>query len=318
MFDFRKEIKMKAYLMTGVLIPLFFVGMVFGQSEASKSDGQSTADIEEGERLTLELVSMRQGLPTRWAAIIKYQAESTPDAETYQLIKGVSYVAEDRTQKIKVQRRKETDVAIEGNFPMDRYNWSSDSEQMVRIINKWLLQRTQIPVKDQFIDPYMLGLSSAYTLSLGMRPDFVETHFFSEGLFCVGSTEIPNGRKVVWAVERPSNKTEKVRAVFTIVFEDGLPVDYETRFYPKWEPNNPKFPSRLANKTSTTWKRIEDLKISVPVEVLGNWSEYEGEEGSLDVQMTVSWLFGDDVPDDAFSDPRVKPPIIPKFPNPDK
>ena len=80
---------------------------------------EKSADIEEGERLTRELIQLRHGLPKRWAALVRYQSGSTPDAETFKLTKGVNYVAEDRNLKIKVQRRKEKDLAWEGMFSME-------------------------------------------------------------------------------------------------------------------------------------------------------------------------------------------------------
>jgi len=50
--------------------------------------------------------------------------------------------------------------------------------------------------------------------------------------------------KVVWAIEGPIKASEQERISHSLVFKNGLPVDYETRYYPKLELNNDKFPGR--------------------------------------------------------------------------
>lgn len=209
------------------------------QDDRGLTSEQSSADRrEEGERLALGVSKARQSLPKRWAALVRYEIVSTPDANEFQLTKGSNYVAEDRNLKIKVERRKEVDADLT-DFPREWYGWRSGSEKLVKHEGKWVLMKTQIDLQHcPFLDPFMLCLSSPGSYQRGITENEIELKLFSQHLSCLGIKETKRGREVVWgggathrSVDPDRNSDGMFGGTGTMVFAEGteLPQEWEVR-----------------------------------------------------------------------------------------
>ena len=270
-------------------------------------DFTSEESVARGEDLMLELSRQRQMLPRRWACLIQYRVETTPDSEEYARIKGTSYIAEDRDIGIKVRRRKEAaNNGTPGDFYQDFFDWQSKSESIYRDDDTWV--RTPPGKIRPHFDPFMLCTATSTILDDGVTEDRVEVVFL--GLrSCLGSRIVKEGTESVWGLPRP--RKERGGAFFVLHDrKTGMPVEFRSRLYETWNPSKLEGKSKLITSVSTKWEESKSHEINLPVEVNASWTNAEALEASFELK----WMFEKDVPDSAFVDPRTEKLVIPVFP----
>ncbi|MEQ1826582.1 MAG: hypothetical protein ABL921_11580 [Pirellula sp.] len=273
-----------------------------GQDRKQKIEIADSDEIERGERLILEVARQQQLLPNRWAALIQYRVETTPDAPEYRLLKGSSYIVEDKRSDARVMRRFHSDGQRDNGtisaFEETSIDWQRGQEKLKRADDKWVVLHPgeQRP----HLDPFQLWYTNSMSFTRGTRNLSVELVFLASVRSCLTSTARKGRIDTLFGTASPRDL-----AVTFAVSHDSkteMPVEVVLRLYRPWDPKKLDAKNTLIQRTSATWAAVPQYEMFVPIEVHSNWMNSE----SLEAKFTVKWLFDQDVPDWAFVDPRVE------------
>ena len=281
-----------------------------------KSDLLQDDAIERGEQLILDSGNQRELMPNRWAALIQYEVNSTPDAEFYMTIHGTAYTAVDKELGIIVLRRKQSDQQPDengqlGDWPTSSFDWQSKNEKIMQSDNNhniWI--PTKPGLQRPHFDPFVLWLSASDCLEKGASGEVFLLAFYGVGRTCITSVKRKDGNiESVWSHSKP----RKGIVVPLSVLHDakfGMPIEFESTLCTNWDPKKPFERGKTLQRLSTRWENIAEYRVNVPVEVHSNWM---ANDESLEAKFTIKWLFENNVPDDAFIDPRKGKIKIPSF-----
>ena len=306
-----------------VCIFAFFVPLigVANAQEVSKSDLPEDEAVERAETLILEVSKQRDMLPKRWAAMVDFRIESTPDAEQYLLVEGSSFHAEDKTLERKVRLRKQREYQNDssgfGDFPSEQFDWQSKTEHLS--IENDKIELVPPGVRRLHLDPFMLWLASSTCILEEIPANYAEFLFFAANRKCGGSWEDRRTRNIVsvWTTAKINAMHQKDVKLWTqvhVIHDKVLkmPIEFDiTLFDSSKIMKSGKHQGQLCVRTSANWIKNEKYDIVLPTTILSNWM---GNDESLEALFSVRWLFEGEVPDDTFTDPKTGKIVIPKFP----
>jgi hypothetical protein len=291
--------------------------------ETFKSDLPEDEAILRGEDLILEVTRQRDRLPLRWAALIDFRVEATPDAENYLLVEGSSFLTEDKLLNRKVCCRKQREYQQDsdgfGDFPTQSFDWQSKSEHLSIANDR--IELLPAGVIRQHLDPFMLWLVGSSCLTEGVKENYAELIFFGTSRKCMGSRESFRSKDIesTWTTAKidaqdRKRKDAKVWTSMQVLHDRDLKMPIELSisvFDSSSQRKDGSYEGKLSDRTSAKWIKNEKYDVVLPTTVHSNWL---GSGESLEASFLVRWLFDEDVPDETFTDPRTGKIVIPKFP----
>jgi hypothetical protein len=299
----------------------FLLVVVASAQDTFKSDLPEEEAILRGEDLILEVIRQRDKLPNRWAALVDFRVEATPDADQYLLIEGSSFLSEDKLLKRKVGCRKQREYQQEsdgfGDFPTRVFDWQSGSERLS--ITNEKVEHLPAGVIRQHLDPYMLWIVGSTSFAEGVTENFAEFVFFGTPRKCIGSKELRRKGDIesIWTGPKINMINRRNVQIWNDMHlahdrELKMPIELTTTiFESSSQRKDGSYEGKVWDRTSAKWIRNEKYDVVLPTTVQSNWLE-NGE--SLEASFLVRWLFDEGVPDETFTDPRSGKIVIPKFP----
>ena len=89
-----------------------------------------------------------------------------------------------------------------------------------------------------------------------------------------------------------------------------LPIEFQSKYYNVWDPTKLDAEHKVIVHNTTKWKKIGTDGVCVPIEVDASWNN---NDEALEGWFEFHCLFGEDIPDRIFEDPREAPVVLPKF-----
>jgi hypothetical protein len=324
------------------LVTTFALLLGISRSSAALAQWKGTFDrsaeaVAVGEDLVLQFSQGAYHLPNRWAGIIVYASESTPDDPQFRLTTGYSYHAEDKKLGMRVSTHKYVSKQPQingeeglGGFPQSWGAWRSKNEYVVKEFSKWKAYEDSLKGPQFFVHPYCAPILNPTTLERNRTETHIEQMYFAIKISSLGIREEKDHTVLLWGPKEASDKPSGSR-LLRFDNESKRPTEMSYAFHPKWDPIKfASMPSQVTSRISVKWKRFDTEKTDeedpkktkrkdqsqdseqwLPIEVIYNVTSLEGECEELTAK--VFWKFGEDVPDGVFHDPRKHPFTMVQF-----
>jgi hypothetical protein len=323
-------------------VTLFALLVAILSSTAALAQWKGTFDrsdeaVARGEDLVLQFSQGAYHLPNRWAGIIVYASESTPDDPQFRLTTGYSYHAEDKMKGLRVSTHnyvsKQPQINGEegiGGFPQAWGAWRSKNEYVVKEFSKWKAYEDSMKGPQFFTHPYCAPILDPTDIERNRTETFFEQVYFGTRISSLGIREEKDHTVLLWGPKEASSRASGSR-LLRFDNESKRPTEMTYAFHPKWDPvKYASMPSQVTMRISVKWKKFEikeaneegfqktkdkrqtqDSEQWLPAEVTSNVTSVEGRCEEL--HSKVYWKFGEDVPDSAFHDPRKQPFTMVQF-----
>ena len=319
------------------MIAVFSIVLLFRSTANSQWKGEfdrTDEAIAKGEDLVLQFSQGPHHLPKRWAAVVVYSSQTTPDDPDFRITTGYSYHAEDKKSGVRVSSARHVfkqpqanGEAGLGSFPQEWNAWRKGNEYLITEFKEWKKYEESNKARQFFIHPYCAPFLDPTNLEVDRSDTYIEQLFFATRYSSLGLREDKKHAVSIWGPRQPS---EKARGSVVLRFdnESNRPTEIFFAFHPKWDPLKfASMPFQITSRRSIKWKKFEfgeqaegdsenkdkgkDLEQWLPVEVELNLTSIEGRSEELNSK--VFWKFYDDVPDSAFLNPLKHPFLMVQF-----
>jgi hypothetical protein len=261
----------------------------------------------------------RNQLPTRWAAIVRCDHQTMPDAERNTWFKSLSFIASDSKTDRKLEwRRHVVYQSINDSFPWEWGAWKSGKEYVIRQDGSWVDYNKSHKKSVNTIDPLSVFVLGPSAEERGISDSQVEVRYFASFRVCMGSFENKKGTVGVWSVRDLSDGRQPC-GEWILFDRHGSPIEFVFKLYPKptnpadWNPEfldaskgrtmirNTIEYSSFSFRTQSADGEWTERKLNLPTSVLSSFTFTP--EDSSELVTSIAWKFGDQVPDSIFKRP---------------
>lgn len=289
---------------------------------------RSAEAIATGEELVLQFSQGPYRLPDRWAGVVVYSSQTTPDDPGFRITDGYSYHAEDKKSRVRVSSAKYVSKQPQGfgdaglgSFPQEWNVWRKGNEHLVTEFREWKKYGDSSKRQQFFIHPYCAPFVHPLNLETDKNETYIEQLFFATRYSSLGLREEAQHIVSLWGPREPADEA-RGSVVLRFDKESKRPTEMSFAFHPKWDPVKfASMPYQTTLRRQIKWKKFDvgilgkedstrEAKESeseqwLPVEVACSVTSIEGE--SEELASKVFWKFGEEVPDSAFLNPLEHP-----------